>query len=344
MPWDDSGPERLVPFHHPTAPLAVSLSFSQPFWTGSAFSPCTWVTHSPDCCRSYQQCPLPVVLGEARGFPWVLGPHNQLPKPITLQRAVHKLLCPKATPCVYTQTEHLGEPPSLAGCGSRQALPASANPFHKHRMVFLRAVCVEFPILGWRGFSFSAAKYFDSLPSRSLAQCDMLCGDSPLGSPPRHTTCCVPAHRVLSSPKQPPWGSHSPPKGNHSQLKPPRWERGQGKKALCHSCLKARDGWLARRALPPSSQRIPHSEEPPDCTSGCLISHQYVDLNEETTRKVGGRTHSSINQENKNLRRNLESRFLSQPMWQGGIDLSNLLSVTMKLYFPLNSPTNVTDG
>lgn len=62
------------------------------------------------------------------------------------------------------------------------------------------------------------------------------------------------------------------------------------------------------------------------------------------TRKVGGRTHSSINQENKNLlRHDLEMFFFSQPISQGGIDLSNLLSVTMKLYFPLNRPTNVTD-
>lgn len=162
----------------------------------------------------------------------------------------------------------------------------------------MRAVCVEFPVLGWRGFSFSAAKYFDSLLSRSLAQCDMLYGNSALGSPPRHTTCFVPAHRVLPAPKQAPSSSHSPPRGNHSQLKPWRRGRGQGKKALCHSCLKAGDGWLPRRAQPPLSQRIPHSQVPPDCTSGCLISHERVALNEETTRKVGGSTHSSIKQEN----------------------------------------------
>lgn len=135
-PWDDSGPGRLVPFHHPTALLAVSLSFPQPFWTGSAFSPRTQTTHSPDCCRSYQQHPLPTVLGQARGFPRVLGPHNQLAKPIILQRVVHKLLCPKATAGVCIQTEHLREQPPLAGCGSRRALPASASPFHKHWRLF----------------------------------------------------------------------------------------------------------------------------------------------------------------------------------------------------------------
>lgn len=32
-----------------------------------------------------------------------------------------------------------------------------------------------------------------------------------------------------------------------------------------------------------------------------------------------------------------------RPVSQGAIDLSNLLSVTMKLYFPLNRPTDVTD-
>lgn len=139
MPWDDSDPGRVVPFHHPTALLAVSLSFSQPFWTGSALSPCTHISLTAAGAISSA---LPTVLGEARGFPWLLGPQNQLAKPITLRRAVHELLCPKATAGVYIQTEHLGEQPSLAGCGSRQALPASASPFHKHRRFFFFESCL----------------------------------------------------------------------------------------------------------------------------------------------------------------------------------------------------------
>lgn len=110
MPWDDSDPGRLVPFHHPTALLAVSLSFSQLFWTGSALSPCTHITHSPDCCRSYQWHPLPKVLGEARGFPRLLGPQNQLAKPTTLQRVEHKLLCPKATLVTIPKTLESNHP------------------------------------------------------------------------------------------------------------------------------------------------------------------------------------------------------------------------------------------
>lgn len=198
---------------------------------------------------------------------------------------------------------------------------------------------MEFTIPGWRGCSFSAAKYFDRLSSRSLAQSDAWCCDSPLGmSALCASTPCAPRAKTGSI------GQPQPSQGESSPAQTPEMGQGQGKKALSHSCLKIGDGWMSRQAQPPLSQRIPHSQVPPDCTSGCLISHERVFLNEETTRKVGGRTHSSINQENKNLQRNLESSFLSQPMWQGGIDLSNLLSVTMKLYFPLNSPTNVTDG
>lgn len=91
---------------------------------------------------------------------------------------------------------------------------------------FLRAVCVEFPILGWRGFSFSAAKYFDSLPSRSLAQCDMLYGDSPLGSLLRLTTCFVPAHRVLPVLKQAPIGQPQPSQGESFPAQTPEMGKG----------------------------------------------------------------------------------------------------------------------
>lgn len=202
---------------------------------------------------------------------------------------------------------------------------------------------MEFPILGWRSFSFSAAKYFDSLSSRSLAQCDMLYGNSPLGSPPRHTTRSVPAHRVLPVPKQPHQAATTLPGGIIPSSNPGDGEGGKGRRRSATAASK-REMDAAERAQPPLSQRIPHIQVPPACTSGCLISHGRAALNEETTRKVGGRTHSSISQENKNLHCNLELSSLSQPMWRGGIDLSNLLSVTMKLYFPLNSPTNVTDG
>lgn len=224
MPWDDSGPVRLVPFH-PPAPLAVSLSSCQPFWSGPAFSPCTLIIHTAAGAMGSSLCQWCWEKPEVFHGCW--GHTTNWPSPSPSKGLCISCFAPKPLLVSISKPSTLeSNSPWLAAGHARLCPPLPALSTKHWRGFFLRAVCVEFPILGWRGFSFSAAKYFDSLPSRSLAQCDMLYGDSPLGSPPRLTTRFVPAHRVLPVLKQAPIGQPQPSQGEPFPAQTPEMGKG----------------------------------------------------------------------------------------------------------------------